>query len=203
MDDDCRLGHDPQLAIMSALKQLKGKDSLQAVMLTSRDLQLMASPVISSIDAFALGRYPRRSGHHLDAAHDETTRRPREGAHGPPLHSHLAAIDVNNMQPHRGRHYRPGGAAQCQGWDHSGLDDTMDPVVISKSSSGWTVVDSVIPLAQTIVLASAVMHPMPHSFGRGCISPSDQQAGWQASREALGEQRRNSGLPQISMCLRE
>ena len=55
------LGHDLHLSILSVLKQRKDKDSLQAVMQTSRDLRLLASSLISAIevrDASALARYP-------------------------------------------------------------------------------------------------------------------------------------------------
>ena len=56
------LGHDLQLSILSVLKQRKDKNSLQAVMQTSRDLRLLASSLISSIEirvASALADYPR------------------------------------------------------------------------------------------------------------------------------------------------
>ena len=55
------LGHDIQLSILSVLKQRKDKVSLQAMMQTSRDLRLLASSLISSIeirDASALAHYP-------------------------------------------------------------------------------------------------------------------------------------------------
>ena len=55
---------DPQLLILSLLKQWKDRDSMQAMMQTSRDLRLLASSLISSIeihDAFALAQYPRHA----------------------------------------------------------------------------------------------------------------------------------------------
>ena len=58
------LGQDLQLSIMSVLKQRKDKSSLQAMMQTSRDLRLLASSLISSIEirgAFALARYPKHA----------------------------------------------------------------------------------------------------------------------------------------------
>ena len=58
------LGHDPQLSILSVLKQRKDKDSMQAMMQTSRDLRLLASSLISTIeirDASALDHYPRHA----------------------------------------------------------------------------------------------------------------------------------------------
>ena len=56
------LGHDLHLLVLSVLKQRRKKDSLQAVMQTSRDLRLLASSLVSAIeirDAFALAHYPR------------------------------------------------------------------------------------------------------------------------------------------------
>ena len=44
------LGHDLHFSILSVLKQQKDKDSLQAVMQTSRDLRLLGSSLISAID---------------------------------------------------------------------------------------------------------------------------------------------------------
>ena len=58
------LGHDLQLSILSVLSQRKDKDSLQAMMQTSRDLRLLASSLISAIeirDASALAHYPRHA----------------------------------------------------------------------------------------------------------------------------------------------
>ena len=58
------LGHDLQLAIMSVLKRWNDRCSLQAVMETSRDLRLLASSLISSIDirdASDLAHYPRHA----------------------------------------------------------------------------------------------------------------------------------------------
>ena len=58
------LGHDLHLSILSVLKQRKDKDSLQAVMQSSRDLRLLASSLISAIeirDASALAHYPRHA----------------------------------------------------------------------------------------------------------------------------------------------
>ena len=58
------LGHDLQLAILSLLKQWEDKESMQAAMQTARDLRLLASSLISTIevrDAFALAHYPRHA----------------------------------------------------------------------------------------------------------------------------------------------
>ena len=56
------LGHDLQLLILSVLKLQDDKANLQAMMQTSRELRLLASSLISSIevrDAFALDHYPK------------------------------------------------------------------------------------------------------------------------------------------------
>ena len=66
--DDCcgwhSLGDDLQLSILSVLKQRRDRDSLKAVMQTSRDLRVLASSLISSIvirDALALAHFPRHA----------------------------------------------------------------------------------------------------------------------------------------------
>ena len=58
------LGQDLHLSILSVLKHQEDKGSLQAVLQTSRDLRLLASSLISSIeirDASALSNYPRHA----------------------------------------------------------------------------------------------------------------------------------------------
>ena len=55
---------DPQLSILSLLKQRKDRDSLQAMMQTSRELRLLTSSPISSIEirhAFALAHFPKHA----------------------------------------------------------------------------------------------------------------------------------------------
>ena len=79
-------------------------------------------------------------------------------------------------------------------WDRMlSLTSVTDLTITWKSFMGDTV-----PLAQIIAFTSAISRPMALHFNGGSVSKADR-AGWEASKETLGEQRRDLGLPQLTV----
>ena len=83
-------------------------------------------------------------------------------------------------------------------WSRMSSLMSVTDLCFAQSPDRIAAVDPTIPLAQIIALASAILHPMALTLGSGCVSPADQ-AGWEAIKDTLEEQRRNKGLPQISV----
>ena len=73
----------------------------------------------------------------------------------------------------------------------SSLTSVTDLTINRRSGVGNT-----IPLAQIIAFVSAVSHPMTLTFYPSSGAGADQ-AGWEAFKETLEEQRRSTGLPVI------